>query len=171
MAESVTKPGILLFRALIVLTALALIYRLVVVPVRCAHAILPIEHRTKLALSSTSASEATRLATANLAQLEAVCGACETDVDVFLLRAFNLGILGRQEEALVELANGLRIDNRPELYLRRGQILLEMGRLDAAIAEFAIVARFGPILIEKLDPELRARIAAKITASPSGERP
>jgi len=40
-----------------------------------------------------------------------------------------------------------------------------------SIAEFATVARFGPMLIESLDPELRARIEAEITKSPLRERP
>jgi len=167
----VTKPGVLVVRALIFLAFLALTYRLVLVPIRCSHAILPIERQTRSALASSSASAARRIATANLARLEAVCGGCKTDVDLYLLRAFNLRILGRNEDALLELKNGLRIDNRPELYVNRGQILLEMGQLDAAVAEFAMVARFSPKLIESLDPELRARIAAEIVKSPLGQRP
>lgn len=163
--------GVLALRGLILMAALALTYWLVLVPIRCAHAILPIEHRTRVALSSRSPFEARRIATANLALLEAVCGGCKTDVDLYLLRAFNLSILGRNEEALLELENGLRIDNRPELYVQRAQILLEMGRLDAAVTEFAMVARFGLVLLDSLDPELRARVVAEIATSPLGGRP
>lgn len=55
--------------------------------------------------------------------------------------------------------------------VNRGQLLLEMGRLDAVVAEFALVARFSPRLIEALDSEMQARVAAAIITSPLGQRP
>lgn len=165
MAELVTSRGVLVFRIGVLVTALALIYGVVLVPLRCLHAIVSIDQRTRSVLSGKSIFQKTRTANLNLAELEAACGGCQADVDVFLLRAFNLQLLGLQEEALRELEKGLRIDNRPELYMRRGEIFLETGRLDAAIREFVPVARFGPSLLDSLDTELRERVLAEVTKS------
>lgn len=157
-------------RALIFATAAAIIYGLIINPVRCSHAILPIEQRTRWALDHLSAFESRKVATSNLVRLAAVSGGCETDVDLYLLRAFNFEILGRNEESFREIERGLKVDDRPELHTNRARLLLKMGRFDEAIAEFAIVARFSPKLIQSLDAELQSRIAVEMAKSSTPNR-
>jgi hypothetical protein len=44
--------------------------------------------------------------------------------------------------------------------VNRGLVMLHMGAADAAVADLATAARFDPNIIDQLEGELRARVAA-----------
>jgi hypothetical protein len=55
----------------------------------------------------------------------------------------------------------LRIDQRPEIYVNRALVMLQLRRIDPAVNAFAAAARFNPgILTDIDDADLRARVAA-----------
>ena len=54
----------------------------------------------------------------------------------------------------------LALYQRPEIYYNRGMTLIGMGRVDEAIADLTIAARFMPQFLEELDGETRRRVAA-----------
>lgn len=142
--------------------ALAGFYWLVVAPWQCMRALVPIERDTRFASGFAKAFEAKRIAATNLDKLQKIARNCRTDVDLYLLLSFNARILGRFDQALQYLEDGLRVDDRPELYINRGKILLEMGRIDDAVRELSTAVQFDPALMNLWDPALRDRIAAEI---------
>lgn len=153
---------VLVVRILTLLAALVVFHWLVVAPWQCMRAIVFIEQGTRFALAHAKESEARRIAASNLKSLKEISGHCRTDVDLYLLLGFNARILGRFDEALQHLEDGLKVDDRPELYINRGRILLEMGRVDDAVNELSTAVEFDPALMDRLDPPLRTRIRDEI---------
>lgn len=151
-------PGkVMVARALAVIAAALAAHHLVLAPFRCQRAIVPLEQQTRYA-RTLPPDAARRVASANLSGLEKISSGCRTDVDLHLLLSLNSRILGRSKEAMQHMENAFRVDDRPELYLHRGLIFLEMGEVDAAVQQFATAVEFNPTLINQLDPGLRARI-------------
>ena len=149
-------------RLLTLVAALAGFYWLVGAPWQCMRAIVSIERATRFASTEARASGARRIAASNLESLKRISGHCRTDVDLYLLLSFNARIAGRLDEALRHLEDGLRVDDRPELYINRARILLEMGRIDDAVRELSTAAQFDPGHLDTLDPALRARIMDEV---------
>ena len=136
-------------------------------PFQCTHTIVIVARRTHLALDRQSSIEAKRTARRNLEMLDSVAGGCRTDLDPYLLRAFNDKILGRTDAALRDLDDGLRVDDRPEIYFDRGLMLLDVGRMDAGVKDLAIAARFNPTLLDQLQGDLRQRVAGLLSTAES----
>lgn len=162
---------VLIFRVLIIATAGVLAFRLVFEPLQCTHAILVIERQTKDAMSAASSLQARRTASSNLEHLERISKGCSTEVDAYLLKAFNFRILDRKKEALAQVDHGLVLDSRPELRAIRAELLLELGDMDQAVAEFARITKFSTKFIQMLDRTLQSRIAAELARSDKESRP
>jgi tetratricopeptide (TPR) repeat protein len=118
-----------------------------------------VAQRSALA-DSLDASRATALAHANLHDLDLAARGQRLDSEWYLLYGGNCEILGRWAEAADAYTRALQIDDRPEIYVNRGMVMLHMGRADAAVADLATAARFNPKVLDDLDGELRARVAA-----------
>lgn len=96
----------------------------------------------------------------NLADLDRVARSCRLDPTWYLLYAANCETLERWREASDAYTRALRIDDRPEIYFERGLVMLRLGQMDAAVADLATAARFNPNVLNGIDGELRARVAA-----------
>ncbi|HSY52292.1 MAG TPA: O-antigen ligase family protein [Thermoanaerobaculia bacterium] len=103
---------------------------------------------------------AASLARTNLHDLDLVARERRLDPEWYLLYGGNCEILGRWTEAADAYTRALAIDDRPEIYVNRGLLMLRMGRTDAAVADLATAARFDPRVASGLDGELRVRVAA-----------
>jgi len=118
-----------------------------------------VRQRSALA-ESLEAGRATELAHTNLHDLDLVARARRLDPEWYLLYGGNCEFLGRWGEAADAYTRALRIDDRPEIYVNRGMVMLHLGRTDAAVTDLATAARFDPNVLNELDGELRARVAA-----------
>lgn len=105
-----------------------------------------------------------RIAEANLRQLDKVHAGCFADQNFYLLRSMNSHFLRRDEQALIDLDRALEVDRRPEIYFNRGITLLELQRLDLALDEFVIAARFNRDLLNELDAETRSLVDERLSA-------
>lgn len=134
--------------------------QLCIEPWRASLVLREIEQRSALA-QSLDAIRATALAHTNLHDLDSAAHASRLDPQWYLLYAANCQLLGRWEEAANTYSRALQIDDRPEIYVNRGMVMLHMGRADAAVGDLATAARFDPKVLDDLDGELRSRVAAK----------
>ena len=95
-----------------------------------------------------------------LERLDAIRGNCRDDLTWFMLYAANCRVVGEGAEAVRAYTRALALYQRPEIYYNRGMTLIGMGRVDEAIADLTIAARFMPQFLEELDGETRRRVAA-----------
>ena len=146
-------------RAVVLVAAVIALYFVCVVPYRANLTLQEVSQRSETAQSSDTATSAI-LARQNLEALERVAGARRLDPAWYMLYAGNCVMLGRLPAAADAYTRALRIDDRPELYVNRGQVLYHLGRTDEAVADLVKAARFDPTVLEHLDGELRARVAA-----------
>ena len=109
---------------------------------------------------SVDSKQSAVLARRNLRDLERVARSCRLDPSWYLFYASNSEVLQRWPEAADAYTGALRIDDRPEIYFQRGLVMLRLGRIDAAVADMATAARFKPNVLDGIDGELRARVAA-----------
>jgi tetratricopeptide (TPR) repeat protein len=109
---------------------------------------------------SRDPQQAAALARRNLTDLDRLARSCRLDPTWYLLYASNCEILQRWPEASDAYTRALRIDDRPEIYFERGLVMLHLGRMDAAVADLATAARFNPNVLNGIDGQLRARVAA-----------
>ena len=150
-------------RSVIRLAALAgaavAIWYLVVLPYRANHDIDAIERRT-LGAQTLDAVAAAPRARSNLSDLAHIELTERLNPSWYLLYGANCELLGEQAEAAAIYSRALQIDQRPEIYFRRGLVMLELGSVDAAVADLTTAARFNPNLVYELDGDLRSRVAA-----------
>jgi tetratricopeptide (TPR) repeat protein len=138
--------------------ALAVFY-LVVLPYRANREIVAIEQRT-LGAQTLEAMAAAPLARANLTDLAHIELAERLDPSWYLLYGANCEIVGQRAEAAAIYSRALRIDQRPEIYFKRGLVMMQLGRMDAAVSDLATAARFNPYVLYDLDGDLRSRVTA-----------
>jgi tetratricopeptide (TPR) repeat protein len=151
--------AIVLVRIAAVVAATIGIDQLCVAPYRGNLTLRSVRQRSALA-QSLDATRATELAHSNLHDLDLAARGRRLDPEWFLLYGANCEILGRWAEAADTYTRALQIDDRPEIYVNRGMVMLHLGRADAAVADLATAARFDPNVLDDLDGELRARVAA-----------
>ena len=146
-------------RALAIAGAAIAIYALVVLPYRANLDLDEIERRT-LSAQAADASTAAPVARTNLSDLARIEVAERLNPSWYLLYGANCEILGRLADAAMVYSQALRIDQRPEIYFQRGLVMLQMGRMDAAVSDLATAARFDPNVVFDLDGDLRSRVSA-----------
>jgi hypothetical protein len=70
-----------------------------------------------------------------------------TDIDFLMLSAANLRMLGRSGEAALVYRRAARIEERPEIDFSLGETLLELNRVDDAVAAFTRAALFNSAVL------------------------
>lgn len=146
-------------RAVAVIAAVVALHVVCVLPYRGNLALRAVSERSALA-EATDAANSAVVARQNLDDLDRVAAARRLDPAWYMLYAANCALLDRLPAAVDAYTRALAIDDRPELYINRGMLLLRLGRTDAAIKDLATAARFDPSVVEHLDGELRARVTA-----------
>ena len=111
-------------------------------------------------LAQSDDRHATDIAHTNLYDLDEAASGRRLDPAWYLLYGTNCEILERWNDAVTAYTNALRIDDRPEIYVNRGLVRLHLGQTDLAVSDLATAARFDPSVLDQLDGELRARVAA-----------
>jgi tetratricopeptide (TPR) repeat protein len=145
-----------------------LIYWACVMPFRCNRELLS----TRVSILNQPAMDpfrAARMADQNLRRLNDVCRGCAPNVTLLLLLADNDELAGRTESVISDLDRAIAVQPRPEIFADRGNAKLELGRLDDAIADFKIAARFDPVYIQEVDPTVRSRVLGE-TGAPRPSR-
>ncbi|HEX8617345.1 MAG TPA: hypothetical protein VF911_07155 [Thermoanaerobaculia bacterium] len=85
------------------------------------------------------------------------------DVRLDLIAAANCGILERFDEGIGYCTEALRRDRRPEIFFTRGELQMQAGRRDLAIADFVAAAEFTPIYLDELtDSSVRQEVEAEL---------
>jgi tetratricopeptide (TPR) repeat protein len=131
----------------------------VVLPYRCNN----LEGRVARSLHQLwpqrGAFEVRQPAEGNVALLAECIDICKTDVNVKMLTASNLTLLGRSEAAAALLTEALRYDRRPELHFALAEAQVDLGRRDEALANFVAAGNFAgfKLLDEIPDGELRTK--------------
>lgn len=148
-----------LIRIAAVIAAAIGIYALCVVPYRANMLLAVVDRRSTLA-ESANPSRAAELAHENLRDLDIARPGVRLDPNWYLLYGANCETLGRWDEAASVYTAALRIDQRPEIYVSRGLVMLQLGKLDAAEADLTRAARFNPNVLNQLGGDLRDRVAA-----------
>ena len=146
-------------RVLALAAAAVAIHVVCVMPYRGNLALREITQRSETAQGSDSQTSAI-LARQNLDDLARVATARRLDPAWYMLYGANCELLNRYPAAADAYTRALRIDDRPELYVNRGMVLLHLQRQNAAIADLARAARFDPSTVWHLEGELRDRVTA-----------
>lgn len=146
-------------RAVAVIGAAVAIRYLCVAPYLANFGLDTVERRTARAETLDQASAAP-LARRNLDDLTLIETPERLDPNWYLLYGANCELLGRKADAVESYSRALRIDQRPEIYVNRGMVMLQLGRMDAAVSDLATAARFKPDILYDLNGDLRARVAA-----------
>jgi tetratricopeptide (TPR) repeat protein len=150
---------IFLIRAVAVVGAVIVIDQLCVEPFRGNLLLRDIEQRSARA-QTLEPARAKALAHSNLHDLDTGARGRRLDPEWYLLYGTNCEIVERWSDAADAYTRALQIDQRPEIYVNRGLVMLHMGAADAAVADLATAARFDPNIVDQLEGELRARVAA-----------
>jgi len=150
---------ILLLRLVAVIGAVIVIDQLCVQPFRGNLLLRDIEQRSALA-QTLDPIRAKELAHTNLHDLDTGARGRRLDPEWYLLYGANCEIVERWSDAADAYSRALQIDQRPEIYVNRGLVMLHMGAADAAVSDLATAARFDPTIVDQLEGELRARVAA-----------
>lgn len=153
------RPLRLILFAIVIVAACIGIHRLCVIPFRDNLVLREIEQRLEIA-ESVDPLRAAPLALANLADLERIARSHRLNPQWYALYGANCELLGRWQDAVDVYTRAMAIDQRPELYLYRGLVLLHLGRIDRAADDMIAAVRFNPFLLDQIDGELRARVAA-----------
>lgn len=148
-----------LLRGVALVFAATAFYFLCVLPYRANNMLAAITQRT-INAQDVDALTAAPDARANLQDLTAIRTAERLDPTWYLLYGTNCELLGRNADAVEIYSRALEIDQRPEIYVHRGMILLQLGRVDDAVHDLATAARFNPDVLYDLSGDLRERVAA-----------
>jgi len=146
-------------RIAVVIAAGFALYWLVVLPYRGNLALRAIAQSSVVA-QTANREVAVIVARQNLDALQTIAAGRRLAPTWYMLYGANCEVLDRLGDAAESYTAALRIDDRPELYVNRAMVRLHLGQPDAAIADLAYAARFQPTVLEHLDGEIRARVAA-----------
>lgn len=108
-------------------------YRLVIVPWRCNDIEGIVKRATPERVERTDDPALRARAERNLAMIDECRRRCPADVNLAMLTAANLLILGRTAAAVPLYEEALRYDERPEIYLALAETQAMLGRRDEAI--------------------------------------
>lgn len=135
------------------------LYRLTWLPYHANHVFFEVDQRTA-AVQNGDVFQAAPAARDNLARLQTVAAVGRTDIVYHMLYAANARLLQRWDDALLHYDAALAIDHRPEIYFDRGMMLVERGKVDAALPDLVKATRFRPIYLEEIEGSLRKRVRA-----------
>lgn len=146
-------------RAVAVVGAALGIYYSFVLPYRANLVIAAVEQRTMRAqtLDRYGAAVAAR---ANLDDLTASEFPARLNPGWYLLYGANCELLVRLDDAAAVYSRALHIDQRPEIYVNLGLVMLELGRTEEGIHDLVIAARFKPDILDTLNGDVALRVAA-----------
>lgn len=145
-------------RAFVVFAAALALYRYSWLPYQANHVLFEVDQRSDEA-ETADPIQGMPVARDNIAMLESVAVAGQTDVNYHMLYASNARMLQRPDLARQHYDAALAIDRRPEIYLQRGFTALESGHVEAAMPDFVRAVRFNPALLDQLDGPLGERVA------------
>lgn len=146
--------------AALVLTAVAFaIHRLCVIPYGDNLVKRDVEERMAL-IETLDPFRAATLARLNLADLDRIARSHRLDPAWYLYAGASYEVLDRWQDAANAYTSALAIDQRPEIYFRRGLVMLHLGDLDRAASDMITAVRFNPFFIDQISGELRDRVAA-----------
>jgi len=128
-------------------------------PYRGAVVEVEVEQRSTVA-ATADRQRAVIIVRDNLRDLDRIAPARRLAASWYMLYGGNLALINRWPEATEVYTRALTIDRRPEIYFDRGLARIHLGQLDAATADMATAARFNPFVLDQVDGELRARVAA-----------
>jgi tetratricopeptide (TPR) repeat protein len=154
------RSAILLVRAAAAVAAALGVYSLCLLPFRAAIVEGQVERRSMAAESAPDPQRTVILARENVRILNSIAPWRRLSASWYMLYGGNCGLLERWPEAIDTYTRALKIDQRPEIYFNRGLARLRLGQTDAAVADITTATRFNPYLIERIDGELRERVAA-----------
>ncbi|HUR83551.1 MAG TPA: hypothetical protein VM733_22535 [Thermoanaerobaculia bacterium] len=130
-------------------------------PVRCNAVVSQVEADTIAAEQLPDPYARTLRAKRNLARLEPL--RCASEVRVPVLVASNEELMEHFEEAARHYEDALRMEQRPEIYLALGNVQVRLGRIDAAVENYARGVKFHPPMIfEVPSDEVRRRTADRL---------
>lgn len=148
---------------LIVVAALAAIYRLVVVPWRCNDVEGVVWRDLDLVWEKREEDpwRARMVAERSLASMADCVAACRSDVNLQMLAGSSFRILGRSSAAIAAYQTALQFDRRPELYMALGSAQLEAGApREQAVASFVKVGEFLGLEALRTIPDAQTRWSA-----------
>jgi tetratricopeptide (TPR) repeat protein len=150
----------LLFSVVVMTAAGFAVLHLCVIPFRDNLVMRDVEERMAI-METVDSFHRASLARLNLADLDRVARSRRLDPAWYMSYGANCEILDRWQGAANAYTRALAIDQRPEIYFSRGLVMLRLGRIDQAAADMLTAVRFNPFFIERIDGELRARVAAE----------
>lgn len=128
------------------------LYAWVWVPHRCSLEVTELARRTDGAGKTAADYERTVRARRNIAGLARLRESSPNDVRVPMLIAANQLLMGLPAEAVRSYDDALRVDRRPEIYMARGDTLVQLGRVDEAVESYAAAVRFDARFLEFIEP-------------------
>jgi len=142
----------------------AFVYR----PGACSRTLRQVRVSTRTARQLDS-YRAVLLARENLARLRRIEGPCRATVNLYTIEAENEDILEQKEEVLKSLRRALTVDQRPELYVMIGNVLIELGRLDEAVEPFVTAAKLNPVVLDEITAEeVKKRVEERLGRKAGG---
>lgn len=95
----------------------------------------------------------------NLERLDSAARLTPIDVELYMLRAANLRLLNRTEDAIRSYHTALLYDRRPEIYFNLGSVLLDAHQQKEGVENLALAARFRSDYLELIqEPSIREMV-------------
>jgi len=149
--------------ALLLLAAtIALIERVMVPRVRCNLAKGEVNRIVRRFHRIGDEYQRINMARKNLAKCDACLSVFPEDYQLHLLRAANLRILGRPDEAVRSFEHALALTERPEIYAQIGEVEIERGNVEAARRALLRAATFNIMFVETVDDPLKTEIYSAV---------
>ncbi len=151
---------------LIAATAAYALVERVVLPYRCNNIEGRVERSLEQLWPERGSFAVRQPAERNVAELAKCLDICKSDVNIRMLTASNLTLLGRSAAAAALLSEALEYDRRPELHFALGEAQVDLGQREAALENFVQAGSFSgtTILNEIPDGELRKKAYERVGA-------
>jgi tetratricopeptide (TPR) repeat protein len=149
---------------LIAATAACTLLQRVVLPYRCNNIEGRVERSLEQLWPERGSFAVRQPAERNVAELAKCLDICKSDVNLRMLTASNLTLLGRSAAAAALLTEALEYDRRPELHFALAEAQVDLGQREAALENFVQAGSFSgfPILDEIPDGELRKKAYERV---------
>jgi tetratricopeptide (TPR) repeat protein len=145
------------------------LYQWAWLPQRCSMELTELARRTDGAAKTGSDYDRTMRARRNVADLARLQEHAPNDVRVPMLLAANQMLAGLHDEAVRTYDLALRVEPRPEIYMARGDALIQLARVDEAVESYATAVRFDPAYLQQIAPGvLQDRIRARAASQERG---